>query len=97
MAVSYQPKRDRILIRRDLPVRQTASGIITSLGASESEQKLYSGYVVAIGTDPEIDVKVGERVLFDQHSGTPVVQDKVDHIIVDMRDILATISETPSE
>ncbi len=72
MSITFKPLADRVLIEA-LPVEtKTASGIIIPDSAKE---KPLEGNIVAVGngkTDEPITVKVGDKVLYGQYSGTEI-------------------------
>jgi chaperonin GroES len=87
--MALKPLGDRILIKIEEAAKKTASGIIIPDTAQEKTQE---GTVIAIGTDTDvIQVKVGQKVMYDKYSGTSVKIDGVDHLIVKMQDILAIV------
>jgi len=90
MAKRYQPLGDRILVRRDVVESVTASGLFIP-DAVVANTKLFEGTVAAIGDDEVIKIKVGDRILFDQHVGDIVKQDGLEHVVIQFRDILAVI------
>lgn len=75
MALNIRPLHDRIVIRRDPEMTQTAGGIYIPDTAREKNQ---SGTVVAVGKGKAdehgkitpLEVKVGDRVLFGKYAGT---------------------------
>jgi chaperonin GroES len=70
---------------------KTASGIIIPDTAKEKPQK---GTVKAVGPgtkDENMDVKVGDVVLYGKYAGTELTIDKKDYIIMRQSDILAIV------
>ncbi len=87
--MTFQPLGDRVLIKVEEAAKKTASGIIIPDTAQEKTQE---GMVIAVGTDKDvIQVKVGDKVMYDKYSGTSVKIDGVEHLVVKMQDIIATI------
>jgi len=75
--VSIRPLRDRILVKRVEAETKTKGGIIVPDTAKEKPQE---GKVVAIGTGRiddngkkiDLNVKVGDRILFGSYAGSEV-------------------------
>jgi len=87
--MSLKPLGDRVLIKVQEAETKTASGILIPETAKEKTQ---TGEVVAVGTDKDmIQVEVGQKVMYDQYSGTKVKVGTVEHLIVRMQDILAIV------
>jgi len=90
------PLYDRVLLKRieDMEVRK--SGIIIPDTAKEKPQE---AEVIAagkgkMGEDGKIiplEVKKGDRVLIGKYSGTEVMIDGVEHVILREEEILATL------
>lgn len=87
--MKVHPLGDRVLIKVQEGDTKTASGIIIPQTAQEKTQ---TGIVVAIGTDAEvIKVKKNDKVMYDKYAGTQIKIDGVEHLIVKMADVLATL------
>jgi len=87
MSITFKPLADRVLIEA-IPVEtKTASGIIIPDSAKE---KPLEGKIVAIGNgkaDEPITVKVGDKVLYGQYSGTEIRIDGKEFLIMRESDI----------
>jgi chaperonin GroES len=87
--MKLQPIGDRILLKVEAAETKTAGGLIIPDTAQEKTQ---TGKVIAVGDDKDaIKVKKGDRVMFDKYAGTSVKLDGVDHLVVKMQDIIATV------
>ena len=94
--MAFRPLHDRILVRRIEADEKTAGGIIIPDTAKEKPQE---GEVVAVGPGArdesgkliELDVKVGDRILFGKWSGTEVRLNGEDLLIMKESDILGII------
>jgi len=94
--VKVRPLHDRILVRRLDGEEKTAGGIIIPDTAKEKPQQ---GRVVAagpgkVGDDGKrrvLDVKAGDRILFGKYSGSDVVLDSEEHLIMREEDVLAIL------
>ena len=88
--MKIQPIGDRILLKVEAAETKTAGGLIIPDTAQEKTQ---TGKVIAVGDDKDaIKVKKGDKVMFDKYAGTNIKIDGVEHLIVKMQDIIATIS-----
>jgi chaperonin GroES len=94
--MGFRPLHDRVLVRRVEAEEKTKGGIIIPDTAKEKPQE---GEVVAVGggTRAEdgkvtpLDVKAGDRILFGKWSGTEVVLEGEDLIIMKESDILGVV------
>jgi chaperonin GroES len=92
--MKIRPLQDRILVRRIDEEAKTKGGIIIPDTAKEKPQE---GKVVAVGKGKvtedgklqPLDVKKGDRVLFNKYSGTEVNVDGEEHLIIREEDVLA--------
>jgi len=95
--MTFTPLHDRVLVRRVEAEEKTAGGIIIPDSAKEKPQE---GEVVAVGRGAkdddgdriEMDVKVGDKILFGKWSGTEVKVDGEDLIIMKESDILGLMA-----
>ncbi len=89
--VNVKPLGERVLVEPQEAEVKTASGIIIPDSAQEKPQK---GKVLAAGQgtkDVQMEVKVGDVVLYGKYSGTEIkVEDKT-YLIMKQSDILAVI------
>jgi len=89
--VNIKPLADRVLVQPSEAESKTASGLIIPDTAKEKPQK---GTVVAVGPgtkDEEMQVKIGDLVLYGKYAGTELSVDSVDYLIMRQSDILAVI------
>ena len=100
--MGFKPLHDRVLVRRVDEEEKTAGGIIIPDTAKEKPQE---GEVLAAGpgargedgkTTP-LDVKVGDRVLFNKYGGTDVKIDGEDLVILRESDILGIVEAKSSK
>ena len=95
--MNFRPLHDRVAIRRIPFEEKTRGGIIIPDTAKEKPQE---GEVVAVGPGTRDekgkllppDVRVGDRVLFGKWSGTEVVIDGEDMLIMKETDIMGVIA-----
>lgn len=91
-----RPLGDRIIIELVEVEEITASGLVLPDSAKEKPQE---GNVVAVGTGRvldngtrvELDVKMGDRIIFSKYSGTEVKYEGKEYLILRENDVLAII------
>ena len=86
-----RPLADRVVIEPKEAETKTAAGLYIPDTAKEKPQQ---GTVVAAGPckkDEEMEVKVGDVVLYGKYSGTEVTVDDKKYLIMKQSDILAII------
>ncbi|SET11346.1 co-chaperone GroES [Anaerobranca gottschalkii] len=96
--MNIRPLGDRVVIKVLESEQKTASGIVIPDKAKERPQEgeviaVGSGKVLDNGTKVELEVKVGDRVIFSKYAGTEVKIDNEEHLILSERDILAVINK----
>jgi chaperonin GroES len=97
--MAFRPLHDRILVRRIEADEKTAGGIIIPDTAKEKPQE---GEVIAVGLGArdesgklvELDVKVGDRILFGKWSGTEIKLDGEDLLIMKESDVMGVVEQT---
>ena len=97
--MAFRPLHDRILVRRIEAEEKTAGGIIIPDTAKEKPQE---GEVIAVGSGArdeagklvELDVKVGDRILFGKWSGTEIKLDGEDLLIMKESDVMGVIEQS---
>ena len=93
----FRPLHDRVLVKRVKEEEKTKGGIIIPDTAQEKPQE---GEVIAVGPGArdedgariEMDVAVGDRILFGKWSGTEVKIDGEDLLIMKESDIMGVIA-----
>ena len=89
--LKIKPLADRVLVEPAQAEEKTAGGIIIPDTAKEKPQK---GTVVAVGAgkkDEPMTVKNGDTVLYRKYSGTEIIIDGVNYLIMRESDIVAVI------
>lgn len=87
--MKVKPLGDRVLVKTEELEEKTSGGIFIPQTAQEKTQ---NGVVVEIGDDKDvINVKPGQRVMYDKYAGTTVKIDGDEHLIVRISDVLAII------
>jgi len=93
--LNIKPLGDRVVIKKVDAVEKTKSGIVLPGQAKEQPQM---AEVVAVGPGGmvegkkvEMQISVGEKVIFSKYSGTEVKYDGQEYTIVKQNDILAVV------
>jgi len=97
--MKFRPLHDRIVVRRIEAEEKTAGGIIIPDTAKEKPSE---GEVIAVGPGArdesgklvELDVKVGDRILFGKWSGTEIKLGGEDLLIMKESDVMGVIEQT---
>ncbi|MEQ8331059.1 MAG: co-chaperone GroES [Longimicrobiales bacterium] len=95
-ATKIQPLADRVVVKALEDAEQMRGGLYIPDTAKEKPSQ---GEVVAVGpgkvsddgTRLDMDVKVGDRVLYGKYSGTDVTLDGEEYLILRESDVLAVI------
>jgi chaperonin GroES len=93
----FRPLHDRVVVKRINPEAKSKGGIIIPDTAREKPQQ---GEVVAVGPGGRdeagklipIDVKAGDKVLFGKWSGTEVVLDGEELLIMKESDVMGVLA-----
>ncbi len=95
--MAFTPLHDRVLVRRVEGDEKTAGGLIIPDTAKEKPSE---GIVVAVGEGARdesgkripMDVKEGDKILFGKWSGTEVVLEGEDLLIMKESDIMGILA-----
>lgn len=93
MDVSVKPIADRVLVKPAEAEQTTKSGIIIPDTAKEKPMK---GLVIAVGPgkkDEPTTVKAGDEVLYGKYSGTEIIVEGNEYLIMRESDILAIVNK----
>jgi chaperonin GroES len=93
----FRPLHDRVVVKRINPEAKTKGGIIIPDTAREKPQQ---GEVVAVGPGGRdesgklipIDIKNGDKILFGKWSGTEVVLDGEELLIMKESDVMGVLA-----
>jgi chaperonin GroES len=93
----FRPLHDRVVVRRIEAQEKTKGGIIIPDTAQEKPQE---GEIIAVGPGGRdesgklipIDLKAGDRVLFGKWSGTEVMIDGEELLIMKESDIMGVVA-----
>lgn len=83
-----RPLNNQVVLKKEEVETKTSSGIILS---SETKKMPSVGKVLALGTKCESDLKVNDKVVYKEYSGTSVTLNHEDYIVIEEKDILAVI------
>ena len=93
--MNLRPLGDRVVLKQLEAEEKTQSGIILTGAAKEKPQE---AEVIAVGPGGIVDgekvemqVKIGDKVIYSKYAGTDVTLDKEEYIIVKQSDILASV------
>jgi len=95
--MKFRPLHDRVVVKRIATEEKTVGGIIIPDTAKE---KPHQGEIIAVGPGGRdaagklvpVDLKVGDRVLFGEWSGTEVKIDGNEFLIMKEADIMGVMS-----
>ncbi len=96
--MQIRPLHDRVIVRRIEEKKTTASGLIIPDSSAEKPSK---GEVVAAGKGKmsaqgdliPLDVKVGDKVMFGQYSGSEITVEEETLLVMSEDEIVAVIEE----
>ena len=94
--MKIRPLHDRVVVRRMEEEAKTAGGIVLPGSAAEKPSQ---GEVIAVGKGKALDngeirpmdVKVGDRILFGQYSGSTVKIDGKELLVMSESEIFAVL------
>jgi len=94
--MKIKPLSDRVVIKVLEAEEKTASGIVLPDKAKEKPQEaeviaVGNGKLLENGTREEMDLQVGDRILFSKYAGTEVKIDGQEYLIVRQDDILGKL------
>jgi chaperonin GroES len=98
--MKFRPLHDRVVVKRIDAEAKSSGGIIIPDTAKEKPSQ---GEVTAVGPGGrdeagkliEIDLKIGDRVLFGKWSGNEVKIDGVELLIMKESDIMGVLTDLP--
>ena len=97
MTITLKPLGDRVVVKPKRKDEMTSSGIVLPETSSEKPQEgtVLSpgpGRVLDSGKRVEMDVKVGDSVLFAKYAGTELKLDGDDYLVIRESDLLAVVT-----
>jgi chaperonin GroES len=96
--MNLRPLHDRVIVKRLDQETKTASGIVIPDAAAEKPDQ---GEILAVGPGKrdhkgsliQLDVKVGDRVLFGKYAGQTVKVDGQELLVMREEDIMAVVNK----
>ncbi|OAB56066.1 co-chaperone GroES [Phormidium willei BDU 130791] len=93
---TVKPLADRVFVKVSASEEKTAGGILLPDSAKEKPQV---GEIVQVGpgkrnddgTRQEVDVKVGDKVLYSKYAGTDIKLGSDEFVLLSEKDILAIV------
>lgn len=94
--MKVKPLGDRILVKRLDEETKTAGGLYIPDSAKEKPQQgvvvsVGSGKALEDGSKRKLDVKAGDKILFNKFSGNDIKIDGTEHLILREEDVLAVL------
>ena len=91
-----KPLGDRVIVTVDKEEEKTVGGIVLANNAKEKPQTadvvaVGDGLVTEDGKKLPINVKKGDKVLFDKYSGSTVKYEDNEYLILHEKDIMAIV------
>ena len=95
--MKFKPLKDRILVKYSDEPEKSAGGLYIPDTAKEKPQK---GEVIAVGTGKitddgklqKMEIKVGDKVLFEKYSGSKINIDETEYLIIREDDVLGILA-----
>ena len=94
--MKFKPLKDRVFVQYTSEEEITSGGLYIPDSAKEKPQKgvivsVGSGKVTDDGKKQPLEVKVGDKILFDKYSGSKIKIDNEEYLIIREEDILGII------
>ncbi len=94
--MSIRPLQDRVVVRRTEEETKSAGGIVIPDSAAEKPSQ---GEVIAVGPGKkldngavqEVDLKVGDKILFGQYAGSTVKLDNEELLIMNESEVFGVV------
>jgi len=93
-----KPIEDRVVVKPIVEdISATASGFLINKTDEKPQEAIViavgSGITLPSGAHVDLDVKIGDKVIFAKYSGTEVAHDGENYLVLPYRDILAVLEE----
>ena len=96
--MNLKPLGDRVVVEHVEQAEKSAGGVFLPDTAKEKPQE---GKVLAVGTGRtldngtklQMDVKVGDRIIYSKYSGSEIKLEGTEYLIISEKDILAIVTD----
>lgn len=88
-AEEFNPLGDRLLVKPDA-AEEKVGGVFLPAGAQE---KPLTATVVATGSDVDVELSKGDKVLYSKYGGLEVSTEEGPHLILRVGDVLGTVGK----
>ena len=97
MSITLRPLGDRVVVKPKPKDEMTSSGLVLPDTASEKPQEgsvlsVGPGRVLDSGKRVEMDVRVGDSVLFAKYAGSEVKLEGDEYLVIRESDVLAVVT-----
>src|SRR5260370_8428632 len=95
--MNLRPLGDRVVVKPVEKEEKTKSGIVLPDTAKEKPQEgivqaVGTGRILDNGTKVQMELKVGDKVLYAKYAGNEFKLDEIEYLIVSEKDVLAVVS-----
>ena len=95
-SIKLQPLGDRLVVQRDESLSTTAGGIVLPEAAKDKPAQgtvlsIGNGRLLDDGSRSEMQVSVGDKVIFNSYAGEPLKIDDEELLLMREEDVLAII------
>jgi chaperonin GroES len=93
-----KPIEDRVVVKPIVEdISTTSSGFLISKADEKPQEAIViavgPGIILPSGVQVNLDLKVGDKVIFAKYSGTEVTHENESYLVLPYRDILAVLEE----
>lgn len=89
-----QPLHDKILLEEILPPEELESGIIVPNNTKSMREPI--AYVLAVGTNEDIKLNVGDKVIFDPGNLMQLTIEGQSYMLLPYRSVIAVVGKKAS-
>ena len=94
--MNLKPLGDRVVVKPSEKEERTKSGILLPDTAKEKPQEgtveaVGTGRILDNGTKLQMELKVGDKILYAKYAGNEFKVDEIEYLIVSEKDVLAIV------
>jgi chaperonin GroES len=94
--MNLKPLGDRVVVKPSDKEERTKSGILLPDTAKEKPQEgtveaVGTGRILDNGTKLQMELKVGDKILYAKYAGNEFKVDEIEYLIVSEKDVLAIV------